>query len=186
MGRMRNELRNAASHIDLFFKHECKIVKIAHNLYRKITIFMSKSSVYFSAPLLLDRAPSLRVFWRRHRMKGAPPGAIGVVNPSGWMLAACFTEFMKHFIKFHSVIPSFDNHGSHISIETTNLAKDNDVILLTLSPHCSHKLQPLDRSVYGPFKTFHNQAANGFIVTHPGKPITSYDVAELVGQAGKF
>ena len=33
------------------------------------------------------------------------------------------------------------------------------------------------------FKTFYNQAANVFMVSHPGKTITIYDVAELVGKA---
>ena len=76
-----------------------------------------------------------------------------------------------------------DNHDSHISIETIDIFKENGVTLLTLPPHCSHKLQPLDRSVYGPFKTFYNQAANAFMVSHPGKTITIYDVAELVRKA---
>ena len=130
-----------------------------------------------------------RVNFKHHMMKSAPPSAIGVANPSGWMSAACFTELKKHFIKHvkcskdHPVILVFDNHDSHISIETIDLANDNGVTLLTLPPHCSHKLQPLDRSVYGLFKTFYNQAANGFMVTHLGKSITIYDVAELVGQA---
>ena len=76
-----------------------------------------------------------------------------------------------------------DNHDSHISIETIDLSKKNNVTLLTLLPHSNHKLQPLDRSVYGPFKTFYNQAANTFMVSHPVKTITIYDVAELVGKA---
>ena len=113
-----------------------------------------------------------RVKFRDHMMKGAPPDSIGVANPSGWMSAACFTEFMKHFIKHTKcsndcpVILILDNHDSHISIETIDLSKENGVTLLTLPPHCSHKLQPLDRSVYGPFKTFYNQAANAFMVSH--------------------
>ena len=53
-----------------------------------------------------------------------------------------------------SPILILDNHDSHISIETIDLSKENGVTLLMLLPHCSHKLQPLDRSVYGPFKTF--------------------------------
>ena len=40
-----------------------------------------------------------RVKLRDHMMKGAPPDSIGVANPSGWMSAACFTKFIKHFIK---------------------------------------------------------------------------------------
>ena len=78
-----------------------------------------------------------------------------------------------------------DNHDSHISIETIDLSKENGVTLLTLPPHYSHKLQPFDRSVYGPFKTFYNQAANAFMVSHPGKTITIYDMAELVGKANE-
>ena len=130
-----------------------------------------------------------RVKFRDHMMKGAPPDSISVANPSGWMSTACFTEFMKHFIKHTKrskdcpVILILDNHDSHISIETINLSKENGVPLLTLPPHCSHKLQPLDRSVYGPFKTFYNKAANAFMVCHPGNTITIYDVAELVGKA---
>ena len=153
----------------------------------------SSITVLYAANAAGNAVPPMMVFprvnFKQHMMKGAPPGAIGVAIPSGWMSAACFTEFMKHFIKYvkcskdHPVVRIFDNHDSHISIETIDLAKDNGATLLTLPPHCSHKLQPLDRSVYGPFKSFYNQAANGFMVTHPGKPITIYDVAELVGQA---
>ena len=130
-----------------------------------------------------------RVKLRDHMVKGAPPDSIGVANTSGWMSAACFTEFIKHFIKHtkrskdRPVILILDNHDSHISIETIDLSKENGVILLTLPPHCSHKLQPLNRSVYSPFKTFYNQAANVFMVSHPGKTIIIYDVTELVGKA---
>ena len=83
-------------------------------------------------------------------MKGAPPDSIGVANPSGWMSAACFTEFMKRFIKHTKcskdcpVVLILDNHASHISIETVDLSKENGVTLLTLPPHCNHKLQRLD------------------------------------------
>ena len=131
----------------------------------------------------------LRVKLRDHMMKGAPPDSIGVANPSGWMSAACCTEFIKHFIKHTKcskdspVILILNNYDSHISIETIDLFKENGVTLLTLPPHCNHKLQPLDRSIYGPFKTFYNQAANAFMASHPGKTISIYDVAELVGKA---
>ena len=130
-----------------------------------------------------------RVKLSDHMMKGAPPDSIDVANPSGWMSAAYFTEFIKRFFKHtkcskdRPVILILDNHDSHISIETIDLSKENGVTLLTLPPHCSRKLQPLDRSVYGPLKTFYNQAANAFMVSHPGKTITIYDVAELVGKA---
>lgn len=55
--------------------------------------------------------------------------------------------------------------------------------MLTLPPHCSHKLQPLDCSVYGPFKTYYNQACSVFMVNHPGQPISIHNVAEIVGKS---
>lgn len=57
-----------------------------------------------------------------------------------------------------------DNHESHISIPTIRLAKENGVILVTLHPHTSNKMQPLDKSVFGPFKTYYNHAANEKII----------------------
>ena len=123
-------------------------------------------------------------------MKGASSDSIGVTNQSGWMSAACFTEFIKHFIKHKKcskdcpAILILNNYDSHISIETIVLSKKNGVTL-TLPPHCSHKLQPLDRSVYSPLKMFCNQAANAFMVSNPGKTITIYDVAELVRKANE-
>ena len=128
-----------------------------------------------------------RVKLKDHMMKGAPPDSIGVANPSGWMSAACF--IIKHFLKHtkcskdRPVILILDNHDSHIRIVTTDLFKENGVTLLTLPPHCSHKLQPLDRSVYGTFKTFLIKLQCFNMVSHPGKTITIYDVAELVGKA---
>ena len=76
-----------------------------------------------------------------------------------------------------------DNHDSHVSIEGLSLAKDNGIALLTLPPHCSYKLQPLDHSVYGHFKKQYNGACGSWMFANPGKPMTIYDVAGIVGKA---
>ena len=57
------------------------------------------------------------------------------------------------------VLIIFDNHESHISIDSINLAKGNGIVLLIFPPHTSHKLQPLDRTVYGPFKKYYYASA---------------------------
>lgn len=46
-------------------------------------------------------------------------------------------------------------------------------------PHTSHKLQPLDVGLYGPFKTYCSVAANDWMTSNPGKPITIKQVAQL-------
>lgn len=48
-------------------------------------------------------------------------------------------------------------------------------------PHTSHKMQLLDRVVYGPLKVFYNQAVDNWMISpgNVGKPITIYNIAEL-------
>ena len=46
-----------------------------------------------------------------------------------------------------------DGHGSHITIDVIEFAKLS-VYLLCLPSHTSHILQPLDVSVFKPFKSF--------------------------------
>jgi len=76
-----------------------------------------------------------------------------------------------------------DNHDSHISVESLNLAKENGITLLTFPPHCSHKLQPLDRSVYGPLKRHYNTACDSWMMRNPGQPMKIYDISEVLGIA---
>lgn len=130
-----------------------------------------------------------RVYFKDNMLKGAPPGSVGSANQSGWSTEEIFRKWLDHFIQFtkptkeHPVLLIMDNHESHISIAIIDKAKDNGVVLLTLPPHTSHHLQPLDRCVFGPFKSQYNRAAERWMLNNPGKPITIYDVAELIGQA---
>ena len=130
-----------------------------------------------------------RVFFKVRMLHGAPPGTVGAAHQSGWMTAENFVLYTKHLIKFTKCTPEhpglliLDNHDTHLSIECIDLAKDHGVVMLTLPPHCSHRLQPLDRTVYGPFKSAFNRSADAFMVNHPGQPITIHDIAEIVGSA---
>ena len=89
--------------------------------------------------------------------RGAPAGSLGFANLSGWMKQDIFPQILKYFIdntsvsKDQPVVLIMDNHNSHIIIETVELAKEHGLSLLTLPPHCSHKLQPLDVGVFGTF-----------------------------------
>lgn len=130
-----------------------------------------------------------RVNFKSHMLHGAPPGSIGLACQSGWMNAELFIETLQHFIKYTNSSkqnPSLlimDNHESHISIDSINLAKENGITILTLPPHCSNRLQPLDVTVYGPFKSFYNAAVDSWLQRYPGKPIDIYHVAECVNVA---
>ncbi|GBN67897.1 hypothetical protein AVEN_189612-1 [Araneus ventricosus] len=46
-------------------------------------------------------------------------------------------------------------------------AKENDIVLLSFPPHCSHRLQPLDVAVYGAFKGACKVSFNDWLLNHP-------------------
>lgn len=130
-----------------------------------------------------------RVNFKPHMLIGAPPGTVGAANPSGWISSDLFITWLKHFIDHtrpcteKPVLLLMDNHDSHLSIEAISLAKENGVVLLTFPPHCSHKLQPLDISVYGPLKRYFNDATNSWHLEHPGETVSIYQIAGLLGKS---
>ncbi|CAH1988098.1 unnamed protein product [Acanthoscelides obtectus] len=122
-------------------------------------------------------------------LHGTTAGSKGGTSPSGWMNSQLFLPVLQHFVqnekpsKEHPKLVILDNHESHLGIATLNFAKQNGILLLTLPPHCSHKLQPLDLAVFGPFKKYYGASCDRWMVNHAGKPITIYDIGSLVGEA---
>jgi hypothetical protein len=74
---------------------------------------------------------------------------------------------MAHFIELvrasgtispvHRYLLILDGHISHVSVEVVQDAKRTGLDLLTLPSHTLHALQPLDVSVFKPFKQFFHQ-----------------------------
>lgn len=128
-----------------------------------------------------------RVYFKDRMIFGAPPGTIGAATPTAWSNEEMFLRFLDHFIahvkcsKEERVILLLDNHETHLSIEALDRASDAGIIMVTFPPHCSNKLQPLDLTVYGPLKTFYNQALDDWHLNNSGKTFNIYSVAEVVG-----
>ena len=126
-----------------------------------------------------------RVKYRDHFIRGAPNGSEGAAHRSGWMTEDNFLKYLQHFV--HHTKPNdmpllliLDNHDSHLSIDVLNYAKEHRITMISFPPHCSHKLQPLDLSVFGPLKKRTAQAQNNWMRTHPGKTMTIYDLPEII------
>lgn len=130
-----------------------------------------------------------RVHFKESMLNGTPPGTNGAAHPSGWMNQDIFIKWLEHFKKHTKcsksdpVLLLMDNHSSHISIEVIDFAKENGVTLLTFPPHCSHKLQPLDRSVYGPLKRYYNDSCSRWMLNNPGRTISIHDIGALLGDS---
>lgn len=140
-----------------------------------------------------NSVPPMFVFPRKrfqdHFIRDGPPGCVGAGNNSGWMTDDEFLTFMKHYVshvrpsKEHPVLLLLDNHQSHLSLKAIEHAKNNGVVLMSFPPHCSHRLQPLDRSVYGPFKHYVSIAQENWLRNHPGKVMSIYDIPSIVREA---
>lgn len=126
-----------------------------------------------------------RLKFQDYFIRDGPVGCIGSGNKSGWMQESEFLLFIKHFARHtnpsvtNKVLLILDNHSSHISIPVIDFCKENHITLLTFPPHTSHKLQPLDRGVFGPFKRYFNEEADQWIRNHPGKRLTIYDLPSI-------
>ena len=113
--------------------------------------------------------PPMLIF-RRKRMKPelldrTPVGTIGGCSDSGWIDKDLFFKFIQHFVKEtncsleRKVLLILDGHQSHTKdIELIDFARSKGLLLLSLPPHASHKLQPLDRSFFKPLKSAFNAA----------------------------
>ena len=115
-----------------------------------------------------------RVRYHDSFISAAPVGSIERSAKSGWMNENLFMEYLKHFKKEtrctmdRKVLLVMDNHESHISLQAADFARYNGIVKLTIPPHTSHKLQRLDRCVYGPFKGYYNWAMDSWIQNNPG------------------
>ena len=61
------------------------------------------------------------------------------------------------------MLPVLDDVEFHNSLRGFDIANRNGIVMLTIPPHTSHQLNPLDKNVYGPFKTYYNRALDGWM-----------------------
>ena len=100
-----------------------------------------------------------------------------------------FLLYLAHFTshtrvsKESKLLLLLDNHPSHLSIVAIDYCRANGIVLLSFPPHCTHRLQPMDISVFGPLKGYVNSAADRWMRSHPGINISIYDVPSIVAEA---
>ncbi|GFR98154.1 tigger transposable element-derived protein 6-like protein [Elysia marginata] len=79
----------------------------------------------------------------------------GSTRNTGWDMSNISSNFPWY--QQSPILLLLDNHVSHLYIPAIDLCKENHITLLSLPPCTSHKLQPLDRVVSGPLKTYWQQ-----------------------------
>ncbi|XP_063219710.1 uncharacterized protein LOC134529495 [Bacillus rossius redtenbacheri] len=132
-----------------------------------------------------------RVRYYDHFIRDGPTGCIGAANKSGWTTEVEFLLFLKHFVSCIRSSPEkpilllLDNYQSHLAPDCLDFAKENGIVMLSFPPHCTHRLQPLDRSVFAPLKKQINTAMDAWLRNNKTpestvKPMSIYDIPSIL------
>jgi len=141
---------------------------------------------HFVPPMLIF--PRKRV--KSELMDRAPVGAVAAGSSSGWVNEDIFGKWFDHFISIVQPISRqqptlliLDGHSSHTkNLSVIMKARQNNVKILSLPSHCTHRLQPLDVSFFKSANTFYDAAVQNWI-RHHARPVTEWQVAELFAEA---
>ena len=115
-------------------------------------------------------------------------------SETGWMTAEVFYEYIGNifntFIESQRiekpVILFVDGHKSHLTIHTSKLCKDLDIILVALYPNATRILQPADVAAFRPIKMGWANAVREWRRTHLHEALTKKWVAPILEKVLAF
>lgn len=122
-------------------------------------------------------------------LRGSPPGTVAGCSDNGRVTSDLFVKWLKHFAQHarpsreRTAILLVDGHASHKSLNAVEFARENGIVMISFPPHSTHRMQPLDRTVYGPLKAAYNRECDKWMTNHVGQRISVFDQAELFGNA---
>ena len=91
------------------------------------------------------------------------------LSENGWIDMVLFKEWFYHFLchagSSQPLLLLLDGHSSYYNIEAITLARENDVIIITLVPHTMY------------------EECHEFIQSHPRKVITKYQFSKIFSKA---
>lgn len=165
-------------------KTVCKISSAERGDTITAVCCMSATGIFVPPALIFPRKRMNHLLF-----KGAPTGTLGLVTETGYMNSDLFLDWLKHFV--HYVKPSAedpillvaDNHSTHCSLPAILFCRKNHITFLTLPPHASHVIQPLDKGFFAPLKAAYVAETEKWLVQHPGEVIKLTDVGGIFKEA---
>ncbi|XP_033755670.1 jerky protein homolog-like [Pecten maximus] len=118
----------------------------------------------------------------------APLNSIWTHNEKAWMTEELGEEWFRN-VFLENCGPErpqlliLDGHGSHETLGLLELAESEHIHILALPPHTTHFLQPLDRSVFGPFNKAYNRVCSDFLSASPCNIVSKWTFPALFRQA---
>ena len=98
-------------------------------------------------------------------------------------------RWLQHFISIAECklesphILLLDGHVSRQTLDALEFARAHDLHLVTFPPHCTHRLQPLERTLFRCLKTSYSRACDRWLSANRGRAITHHDVMPIFRQA---
>lgn len=124
-----------------------------------------------------------------HLQKDGPPCALYDCTHNGWSNETMFVTWLKHFIHYSNaslerkILLVLDNHTSHVTLESLDLCRKHGITMLSIPPHTSHRIQPLDVAFYSPLKSLFRRECDLYMRSSSLMKITPYDIAGLFNKA---
>ena len=121
-------------------------------------------------------------------MDGAPAGSTYASHKTGWIQLELFTQWLRHFIE--CVKPSqeslalliLDGHASHTkNLEAINLARQHFITIISLPPHCTHRMQPLDVAFMKLLSTYYDSETQMWLRSH--RIATEFQITSIFAKA---
>lgn len=136
--------------------------------------------------------PPMFMFPRSHMSplleKNGLPGSVYNWSKTGWINEDLFLTWLKHFAELtharedNKMLLILDNHSTHCSAEAYNFCRENGIVMVSLPPHMSHRLQP-DVVFYSPLKAAYRRECDLFMKSKNLIKITPYNVAKIFNRA---
>ena len=131
--------------------------------------------------------------WKRLNIEltnGEPPRAVYLCQDKGWMSNEGFVTWLRHFIDFvkskmeETIALILDKRATHTrNLAAVEMAQEARVVMVSLPPNTTHRLQPLDVAFFGPFGKYYDDALKIWMREHVGRPVTTWQVAEILYEA---
>lgn len=140
------------------------------------------ASGVFIPPFIIFKGKRMREEFKH----GMPPGSQVAMSESGYINEDLFLVWLQHFQKHRSpgrCLLLLDGHISHKSLQCLEYCMEHEIELICLPPHTTHVLQPLDRTVFKPLKTYYHHETNSFVHTNPTASITKFVFGRIFSAA---
>ncbi|CAH2095633.1 unnamed protein product [Euphydryas editha] len=112
-----------------------------------------------------------------------------MTSDSSFINADLFIDWLNHFSNHTKpsesdpILLVLENHLSHCSIKAEDFFRQNNIFALTLPPHSSHKMQPLDRGFHGILKKYYAAECEKWLRSHLGRAITVFQMTSILTSA---